>query len=82
MPIVVKRGRQRRVRQPAGEGWGVSDTPHALGLFCLPLKARMGATHFRSTTRSRPYTEMALDALAFTLNPVLNITGTGHVMTA
>ncbi len=46
------------------------------------IKARMGATHFLMKTLPRVRTEMALHVLAYNLTRVINILGTGPLMTA
>ena len=46
------------------------------------IKARMGATHFLMRTLPRVATEMALHVLAYNLTRVMNILGTGPLITA
>jgi transposase len=46
------------------------------------IKARMGATHFLMKTLPKVATEMALHVLAYNLTRVMNIMGTGPLMTA
>jgi hypothetical protein len=46
------------------------------------LKARMGATHFLMKTLPRVASEMALHVLAYNLTRVMNILGTGPLLTA
>ena len=46
------------------------------------IKARMGATHFLMKTLPRVATEMALHVLAYNLTRVMNILGTGPLITA
>ena len=46
------------------------------------IKARMGVTHFLTKTLPRVRTEMALHVIAYNLTRVINILGTGTLMTA
>jgi hypothetical protein len=46
------------------------------------MKARMGATHFLTTTLPKVAAEMALSVLAYNLTRVMNIVGTKLLMAA